>query len=54
MAYLLIAGLLIAVAVLLARARYYSRPQVLRRSRQADEARRAKRTRLRDEGAIEE
>ena len=47
-AYLLIAGLMIALAVGVVRSRYYSHSQVLRRSRRADEARWAERARLRD------
>jgi hypothetical protein len=49
-AYLLIALLLIAVVVLAARARYYSRDQVSKRRRRADEARWAARLLPHEEG----
>jgi hypothetical protein len=50
-AYLILAGCLLALAVGLLRARYYSRNQVLKRRRHADEARWAERDRQASEGA---
>ena len=48
-AYLLLAAMVFAAVIIAIRMRYHSRDQVLKRSRHADQARRAERARLRSE-----